>query len=1190
MATNTTATTQTHNGTGSQANFAISFSFLADSEVDVTVGGVLKTLGTHYTISGSTLTFTSGNIPPSGTGNIKFTRDTNISTKKVDFTDGSVLTETDLDTNADQILFAQQEITDKLAGIEEGATADQTAAEIRTLTESASDSNVFTDADHSKLNAIEAGATGDQTASEIRTLVESASDSNVFTDADHSKLNGIESGATADQTNAEIRAAVEAASDSNVFTDADHTKLNGIETGATADQSNAEIRAAVEAASDSNVFTDADHSKLNAIEANATQDQTAGEIKTLYESNSDTNVLTDAEKTVINGVTANTTELNKLDGYTGSTADLNITSGMAKQTTITNSDSAFPTSGAVVDFVANQIAPVGGLEVIADEDSFPATQPVSGVVISIANIDGLIVNSSGVASNARTVGSGSDNVTINNFPASLRSKTMAAELGLLVSSTGASQVYNYHKLLAKEADVEQLSNDINDFAARYRVGSSNPTSDLDAGDLFYNTSTNKLLVYNATNSAWEETQSIGNFFISTLSPAFDGSTQNFTVTNAPANAQQILLSINGVVQKPNAGNSTPSEGFALDGNTIKLAAAPASGSDAHVVVLGSTVNIGTPSNNTVTSAMIVDGSIVNGDISPSAAIEGTKITPTINKPIQHLYTGNTITFTVTVASKDATHRYNGTGSGNGYKIDGKFAPYLKLIAGITYRFDQSDGSNSGHPLRFYLEANKTTAYTTNVTTNGTAGSSGAYTQILITDTTPATLHYQCSAHGYMGNSAETGGLVDLANLSASNLTSGTIPDARFPATLPTASAANLTSIPAGNLTGTVADARISTLTASKLTGALPAISGANLTNLPAGGKVQNLVMNGNFKLAQRGTQHNSSGYRTVDRWQMQAGGASATLSQSQYSAISGTSPYAEGHHQAYRIDNAGQNANTQGYVYFVQHIEAQDIVNSNWNFKSSSSYATLSFWIRGSVTQTYLVSIQSGDGTTREWNNLVSLTANQWTKVTITISGDSNITINDDNGIGLSLYFYAYLGGHYTSTGTVNQWVNHAGYTSRPDMGTSWWTTSNSSFMLTGVQLEAGNSASDYAHESFIETLNKCKRYFHVLAHNNYVFLGLGMQYYSASIFIDAGPIDMRTTPTFIAKQGVSGAYTYEKLFGNSAQYIHSIALDGKTTRERCILNMNGDASRQGQAVRISTHYHILSNNEPHVALDAELT
>ena len=116
MATNTTATTQTHNGTGSQANFAISFSFLADSEVDVTVGGVLKTLGTHYTITGSTLTFTSGNIPPSGTGNIRFVRNTNISNKKVDFTDGSVLTETDLDNNSDQLLFSVQELVDSGAG------------------------------------------------------------------------------------------------------------------------------------------------------------------------------------------------------------------------------------------------------------------------------------------------------------------------------------------------------------------------------------------------------------------------------------------------------------------------------------------------------------------------------------------------------------------------------------------------------------------------------------------------------------------------------------------------------------------------------------------------------------------------------------------------------------------------------------------------------------------------------------------------------------------------------------------------------------------------------------------------------------------------------------------------------------------------------------------------------------------
>ena len=115
----------------------------------------------------------------------------------------------------------------------------------------------------------------------------------------------------------------------------------------------------------------------------------------------------------------------------------------------------------------------------------------------------------------------------------------------------------------------------------------------------------------------------------------------------------------------------------------------------------------------------------------------------------------TKTFYVTVATKDSSHPYNGVGSGNGYKINGIFSPYLHLIPRNTYKFDQSDSSNSGHPLRFYLDASKSTAFTTGVTTSGTPGSSGAYTQIIVSDTTPSVLHYQCSAHGNMGWAATT---------------------------------------------------------------------------------------------------------------------------------------------------------------------------------------------------------------------------------------------------------------------------------------------------------------------------------------------------------------------------------------------------------------------------------------------------
>tara|TARA_R100000781_G_scaffold12323_1_gene10961 strand:- start:2176 stop:4311 length:2136 start_codon:yes stop_codon:yes gene_type:complete len=563
MATNTTATSQTHNGNGSTATFAISFSFLENSEVDVTVGGVLKTLGTHYNISGSSVTFTSGNIPPSGTGNIKFQRDTSISTKKVDFQDGSVLTETDLDTNTDQVLFAQQEITDKLATVEEGATADQTDAEIKTAYENNSNTNAFTDALLSKLNAIEAGATGDQ-------------------------------------TNAEIRAAVEAASDSNVFTDNDHTKLNNIEDNATADQTVSEIKTLIAGSP-----LDASHLAANSVDTSELADDAVTNAK-----------IADAELKTLAGMQSGTaSKLADSTALTSDIADLNQLDGLQKATTITDDDTKFPTSGAIVDYVAAQLAPIGGLEAIANESSFPNTQPASGVVISIADAGGMAVSSTGTAS-GQTVGG--TTVNISGIATNFRGASVAAGIRFLVVSTGAGQNYTYHKATLKEDDLVGLSGDINDFAERYRVGSSNPTTNNDAGDLFFNTSTGKLMVYNGTTSAWEEAQSVGNFFISTLSPAFDGSTTNFTITNAPTNAQQILLIIEGVIQKPNAGTSTPTEGFALDSSTVKLAAAPATGASYHAVVMGTTVNIGTPSDNTVTTAILQNNSVSSGKIQNDA--------------------------------------------------------------------------------------------------------------------------------------------------------------------------------------------------------------------------------------------------------------------------------------------------------------------------------------------------------------------------------------------------------------------------------------------------------------------------------------------------------------------------------------------------------------------------------------------
>ena len=124
------------------------------------------------------------------------------------------------------------------------------------------------------------------------------------------------------------------------------------------------------------------------------------------------------------------------------------------------------------------------------------------------------------------------------------------------------------------------------------------------------------------------------------------------------------------------------------------------------------------------------------------------------KSLQYIHDSDGATFVVTVASKDASHRYQGTGSGLGYKIDGVFSPTIVMNPGNTYTFDQSHGTNSTHPLYFYYDAAKTTQYTTGVLSSHAqgpaAGAAGAVVKITIDDNTPSVLHYQCGAHGYMG--------------------------------------------------------------------------------------------------------------------------------------------------------------------------------------------------------------------------------------------------------------------------------------------------------------------------------------------------------------------------------------------------------------------------------------------------------
>ncbi len=280
---------------------------------------------------------------------------------------------------------------------------------------------------------------------------------------------------------------------------------------------------------------------------------------------------------------------------------------------------------------------------------------------------------------------------------------------------------------------------------------------------------------------------------------------------------------------------------------------------------------------------------------------------------------------------------------------------------------------------------------------------------------------------------------------------------------------------------------------------------------------RNLIINGDFRINQRGSSSTSNGYQTMDRWYVYAANTGNTVTTSQVAITSGNA-YDDGFRKAAKISLSGAGTlanNTE--ILFYQKIEAQDLANSGWNYKSASSNITLSFWVKSSVAQTFAAHIRTEDGTAYIYSFTYTVAqANVWQKITKTIPGNSNITINDDNGSGLRVYVgVPAIGSDYTS-GTADTWVVSSTSSKFPTVPNNWLTAGASTFELTGVQLEVGSVATPFEHRSYAEELQLCMRYFYKWS-SSVAYSNFDIGYATSATNVEVVhqlPVIMRANPT----------------------------------------------------------------------------
>jgi len=352
---------------------------------------------------------------------------------------------------------------------------------------------------------------------------------------------------------------------------------------------------------------------------------------------------------------------------------------------------------------------------------------------------------------------------------------------------------------------------------------------------------------------------------------------------------------------------------------------------------------------------------------------------------------------------------------------------------------------------------------------------------------------------------------------------------------------------------------------------------------------QNLVINSNMAIAQRNSgtvaqsDGSNEGYATVDRMNLvfgnSAGGVITTSRDT-------TAPTGFGQSMKFDVTTADGSVASNQMVYMKTSLEAQDIRNSGWNYTSSSSYLTLSFWVRSSKTGIYCAFLETLDASYMRSSEYTISSADTWEQKVLTFPGKTELVFNNDNGAGLNIGFTFVVG--TDRDGTNNTWETTNYGTSNQ---VNFLDSTSNVLYLTGIQLEVGEYTSStlppFQHESFADNLRRCHRYCYVMgsadnAENGGQFtIGSGLVRSSGSAkftdIVGSYPQPLRTLPSVTQVGGDMADLFCYKDDGTSADPT-SISIGRNTIALRLTNNMGtssgltaGDATVQ-QIVEADTN------------------